>query len=127
MIRDYTEEHLQGQGELGRRTLVNDSKTPDSCTSRLLRRVLQARNTALRKPKERCGDIRKNAEGRVIPFYMQDRLYITEFARNAANAIEKAKLSREILFGPGKRGKEIPLSARIADYDTIRAIRKRYV
>ena len=41
---------------------------------------------------------------------MQDRLYITEFARNAANAIEKAKLSREILFGPGKRGKEIPLS-----------------
>jgi response regulator RpfG family c-di-GMP phosphodiesterase len=40
----------------------------------------------------------KNAEGMVIPFSMQDRLYITEFARNAANAIEKAKLSREMVL-----------------------------
>ncbi len=40
----------------------------------------------------------KNEENQVIPFSMQDRLYITEFARNAANAIEKAKLSREMVL-----------------------------
>jgi response regulator RpfG family c-di-GMP phosphodiesterase len=40
----------------------------------------------------------KNEAGVVIPFSMQDRLYITEFARNAANAIEKAKLSREMVL-----------------------------
>ncbi len=40
----------------------------------------------------------KNEDDQVIPFSMQDRLYITEFARNAANAIEKAKLSREMVL-----------------------------
>jgi response regulator RpfG family c-di-GMP phosphodiesterase len=40
----------------------------------------------------------KNDNNLVIPFSMQDRLYITEFARNAANAIEKAKLSREMVL-----------------------------
>ncbi|UCG00072.1 MAG: HD domain-containing protein [Spirochaetaceae bacterium] len=40
----------------------------------------------------------KNETGLIIPFSMQDRLYITEFARNAANAIEKAKLSREMVL-----------------------------
>jgi HD-GYP domain-containing protein (c-di-GMP phosphodiesterase class II) len=40
----------------------------------------------------------KSDEGLVIPFSMQDRLYITEFARNAANAIERAKLSREMVL-----------------------------
>ena len=37
-------------------------------------------------------------DGEITPFSMQDRLYITEFARNAANAIEKAKLSREMVL-----------------------------
>ena len=36
--------------------------------------------------------------GEIVPFSMQDRLYITEFARNAANAIEKDKLSREMVL-----------------------------
>ncbi len=40
----------------------------------------------------------KNEDLQVIPFSMQDRLYITEFARNAANAIERAKLSREMVL-----------------------------
>ncbi len=40
----------------------------------------------------------KSENGFVIPFSMQDRLYITEFARNAANAIERAKLSREMVL-----------------------------
>jgi response regulator RpfG family c-di-GMP phosphodiesterase len=40
----------------------------------------------------------KSDKEQVIPFSMQDRLYITEFARNAANAIEKAKLSREMVL-----------------------------
>jgi response regulator RpfG family c-di-GMP phosphodiesterase len=40
----------------------------------------------------------KSDKDTVIPFSMQDRLYITEFARNAANAIEKAKLSREMVL-----------------------------
>jgi HD-GYP domain-containing protein (c-di-GMP phosphodiesterase class II) len=40
----------------------------------------------------------KDEDDQVIPFSMQDRLYITEFARNAANAIEKAKLSREMVL-----------------------------
>ena len=42
-----------------------------------------------------------NAQDRfkkVISFSMQDRLYISQFARNAAYAIEKAKLSRELVF-----------------------------
>jgi len=40
----------------------------------------------------------KNTGGRVVPFSMQDRLYINQFASNAANAIEKAKLSREMVL-----------------------------
>ncbi len=40
----------------------------------------------------------KNERGELIPFSMQDRLYITEFSRNAANAIERAKLSREMVL-----------------------------
>ena len=40
----------------------------------------------------------QNLEDEVIPFSMQDRLYIGQFARNAAYAIEKAKLSRELVF-----------------------------
>ncbi len=40
----------------------------------------------------------KNEQGKVIPFSMQDKLYINQFARNAANAIEKAKLSREMVL-----------------------------
>ncbi len=40
----------------------------------------------------------KNEQGKIIPFSMQDKLYITEFARNAANAIERAKLSREMVL-----------------------------
>lgn len=40
----------------------------------------------------------KDANGRVVPFSMQDRLYINQFASNAANAIEKAKLSREMIL-----------------------------
>ncbi|MBN2551751.1 MAG: GAF domain-containing protein, partial [Spirochaetales bacterium] len=40
----------------------------------------------------------KSEQQEVIPFSMQDRLYITEFARSAANAIEKAKLSKEMVL-----------------------------
>jgi response regulator RpfG family c-di-GMP phosphodiesterase len=40
----------------------------------------------------------KNNQNETVPFSMQDRLYITEFARNAANAIERAKLSREMVL-----------------------------
>ncbi len=40
----------------------------------------------------------KNGRGEVVPFSMQDNLFITEFARNAANAIEKAKLSRQMVL-----------------------------
>jgi HD-GYP domain-containing protein (c-di-GMP phosphodiesterase class II) len=39
-----------------------------------------------------------NGEHRTIPFSMQDRIYISQFAQNAAHAIEKAKLSRELVF-----------------------------
>jgi HD-GYP domain-containing protein (c-di-GMP phosphodiesterase class II) len=38
----------------------------------------------------------KDLNGKVVPFSMQDRLYISQFARNAANAIENAKLSRQM-------------------------------
>ena len=34
----------------------------------------------------------------VIPFSGQDRLYVTHFAHNAANAIEQAKLNREMVL-----------------------------
>ena len=40
----------------------------------------------------------KGREGEIVPFSMEDRLYVTEFARNAANAIEKAKLSRDMVL-----------------------------
>ena len=40
----------------------------------------------------------KDGDGRVVPFSMQDRLYISQFAQSAANAIEKAKLSREMIL-----------------------------
>jgi response regulator RpfG family c-di-GMP phosphodiesterase len=40
----------------------------------------------------------KNELGRVVPFSMDDTLYITQFANYAAHAIENAKLSREMAF-----------------------------
>ncbi|HUV08294.1 MAG TPA: HD domain-containing phosphohydrolase [Spirochaetia bacterium] len=40
----------------------------------------------------------KDGRGQVVPFSMQDRIYISQFAQNAAHAIEKAKLSRELVF-----------------------------
>jgi HD superfamily phosphodiesterase len=40
----------------------------------------------------------KDPRNRTVPFSMQDRLYITHFAQSAANAIEKAKLSREMVL-----------------------------
>jgi len=40
----------------------------------------------------------KDETGMVTPFSGQDRLYITHFAQNAANAIEKAKLNREMVL-----------------------------
>jgi HD-GYP domain-containing protein (c-di-GMP phosphodiesterase class II) len=40
----------------------------------------------------------KDGEGNIISFSMQDTLYITQFANYAANAIENAKLSREMAF-----------------------------
>ena len=58
---------------------------PLTTTERIILGVLQLINA--RAP---------NSE--IVPFSMQDRLYITEFARNAANAIEKAKLSREMVL-----------------------------
>ncbi|MBN2354206.1 MAG: HD domain-containing protein [Spirochaetales bacterium] len=38
----------------------------------------------------------KGTDGRVVPFSMQDTLYIVQFANYAAHAIESAKLSREM-------------------------------
>jgi response regulator RpfG family c-di-GMP phosphodiesterase len=40
----------------------------------------------------------KDSVGGVVPFSMQDRLYISQFAQSAANAIETAKLSREMVL-----------------------------
>ena len=40
----------------------------------------------------------KNEAGEVVPFSMQDRLFISQFALNAADAIEKARLSREMVL-----------------------------
>ncbi|HEY9595968.1 MAG TPA: HD domain-containing phosphohydrolase [Spirochaetia bacterium] len=40
----------------------------------------------------------KNETGEVVPFSMQDRLFISQFALNAADAIEKARLSREMVL-----------------------------
>jgi HD-GYP domain-containing protein (c-di-GMP phosphodiesterase class II) len=41
---------------------------------------------------------KKDSNGDTLPFSMQDRVYIGQFAQNAAHAIEKAKLSRELVF-----------------------------
>ncbi|MBN1836638.1 MAG: HD domain-containing protein [Spirochaetales bacterium] len=40
----------------------------------------------------------RGPEGQIVPFSMPDRLYVTEFARNAANAIEKAELSQKTVL-----------------------------
>jgi len=40
----------------------------------------------------------QNSSGEVIPFSGQDRLYIMQFAQHAANAIERAKLNREMVL-----------------------------
>ena len=40
----------------------------------------------------------KDEAGTVIPFSMQDRICISQFAQNAASAIERAKLAREMVF-----------------------------
>lgn len=40
----------------------------------------------------------KDPLGHVVPFSMQDRVYISQFAQSAANAIEKAKLAREMVL-----------------------------
>jgi response regulator RpfG family c-di-GMP phosphodiesterase len=40
----------------------------------------------------------KNEQGAVVAFSMQDRLFISQFALNAADAIEKARLSREMVL-----------------------------
>ncbi len=40
----------------------------------------------------------KDQIGQVVPFSGQDLLYITQYAQNAANAIEQAKLSREMVL-----------------------------
>ncbi len=40
----------------------------------------------------------KNERGEVVAFSSQDRLTIIQFARSAANAIERAKLSREMVL-----------------------------
>jgi HD-GYP domain-containing protein (c-di-GMP phosphodiesterase class II) len=41
---------------------------------------------------------KKGHNGDLQPFSMQDRIYIGQFAQNAAHAVEKAKLSRELVF-----------------------------
>jgi response regulator RpfG family c-di-GMP phosphodiesterase len=40
----------------------------------------------------------KNEAGEVIPFSMDDKMFITQFAQHAADAIEKARLSREMVL-----------------------------
>jgi putative nucleotidyltransferase with HDIG domain len=40
----------------------------------------------------------KNEAGEVVAFSMQDKLFISQFALNAADAIEKARLSREMVL-----------------------------
>jgi putative nucleotidyltransferase with HDIG domain len=40
----------------------------------------------------------KNDVGEVVAFSMQDKLFISQFALNAADAIEKARLSREMVL-----------------------------
>ncbi len=40
----------------------------------------------------------KNESGKVVAFSMQDKLFISQFAQNAADAIEKARMSREMVL-----------------------------
>ncbi len=40
----------------------------------------------------------KNESGEVVAFSMQDKLFISQFAQNAADAIEKARMSREMVL-----------------------------
>jgi response regulator RpfG family c-di-GMP phosphodiesterase len=40
----------------------------------------------------------KNEGGEVVPFSMDDRVFITQFAQHAADAIDKARLSREMVL-----------------------------
>ncbi|MDR1179280.1 MAG: GAF domain-containing protein [Spirochaetales bacterium] len=40
----------------------------------------------------------KDAEGRTVPFSMQDRLLISQFAAAAADAVEQSKLAREMIL-----------------------------
>ena len=40
----------------------------------------------------------KNEGGEVVAFSMQDRMFISQFAQHAADAIEKARLSREMVL-----------------------------
>jgi len=40
----------------------------------------------------------KDERGQTVPFSMQDRIFISQFALNAADAIEKARLSREMVL-----------------------------
>ncbi len=40
----------------------------------------------------------KNESGEVVAFSMQDKLFISQFALNAADAIERARLSREMVL-----------------------------
>ena len=40
----------------------------------------------------------KDEKGRIVPFSMQDRIFISQFALNAADAIEKARMSRQMVL-----------------------------
>ena len=40
----------------------------------------------------------KDGRGESVPFSMQDRLYISQFAQSGANAVETARLSREMVL-----------------------------
>ncbi len=40
----------------------------------------------------------KDSSGKVVPFSRKDELYLTQFAQYAANAIEKARLSKEMVL-----------------------------
>ena len=42
--------------------------------------------------------INKKSPGEIVPFSMQDRFYINQFAQSATLAIEKAKLTREMVL-----------------------------
>ncbi len=41
---------------------------------------------------------KKTDDGVIVPFSMRDQFYINQFAQNAAGAVEKAKLSREMVL-----------------------------